>query len=66
MQNVQLALIERLGLKAMCILCLLVGLNGCTLLIIERLQIWQCEKDGGTVIDFRYHYLKTNGELDDT
>jgi hypothetical protein len=27
-------------------------------------QKWQCEKAGGTVIDYKCHYLKTNGELD--
>jgi len=41
------------------------GVEWCTLLIIGQWQKWQCEKDGGTVIDYKCRSLKTNGELNE-
>jgi len=40
------------------------GVEGCIPLTIVQWQKWQCEKAGGTVIDYKCHSLKTNGELE--
>jgi organic radical activating enzyme len=64
MLNVQWKNIVRQVLLVLCILCLLAGLNGCTILIIDQWQKWQCEKDGGTVIDFKCHYSRMSGVHD--
>jgi hypothetical protein len=57
--------IVRQVLKVLCMLCLSVVLSGCIPLTIVQWQKWQCEKAGGTVIDYKCHSLKTNGELND-
>jgi hypothetical protein len=55
----------RQGSLVLFTLCLSVVLSGCIPLTIVQWQKWQCEKDGGTVIDYKCHSSRTNGELNE-